>query len=125
MTAADQNQSPAPASTAAAGKGPTAAGKPPSLPVPPVPAARRFFMPPAPRSLPAAADAVEPPSQFSIQLEQPEVSSPAAAPGIVINPVEPQRRRRSDTTLLIAILVALAVIVVGLGLAVLFSPGGQ
>ena len=51
--------------------------------------------------------------------------SAATAPGIVINPVEPQRRRRSDTTLLIAILVALAVIVVGLGLAVLFSPGGQ
>jgi hypothetical protein len=124
MTAANQNQSPAPASTAAAGKGPTAAGKPTSLPVPPVPAARRFFMPPAPRSLPAA-DAVEPPSQFSLQLEQPEVSSPAAASGLVINPVEPQRRRRSDTTLLIAILVALAVIVVGLGLAVLFSPGVQ
>ena len=41
---------------------------------------------------------------------------------IVIDPVEPQRRRRSDATLLIAILVALAVIVVGLGLAVLFSP---
>ena len=90
---------------------------------PHVPPARRFFMPPPPRSL-ATAAAAEPAGNFTLQVDQPQMSA-ATAPGIVINPVEPQRRRRSDTTLLIAILAALAVIVVGLGLAVLFSPGGQ
>ena len=78
-------------------------------------------MPPPPRSVAAVGLATES-EGFSVSVESEQSLAGEPVVGIVIDPVEPQRRRRSDATLLIAILVALAVIVVGLGLAVLFSP---
>ena len=88
---------------------------------PTLPPAPRFFAPPPPRSI-AASDLAVGGEGFSlpVEAERPLAGEPVV--GIVIDPVEPHRRRRSDTALLIAILVALAVIVIGLGLAVLFSP---
>ena len=82
-------------------------------------------MPPPPRSL-AAAMPGESADGFSLQLteHEPPVGK-AATPGIVIQSIDPPRRRRSDTTMLIAILAALAVIAVGLGLAVLFGEVPQ
>jgi len=88
---------------------------------PPPPPAHRFFMPPPPRSV-AAAEIAAGSEGFSVPAEAEDSLAGEAVVDIVIDPVEPHRRRRSDTTLLIAILVALTVIVVGLGLAVLFSP---
>lgn len=82
-------------------------------------------MPPPPRSL-AAARPAEAADGFSLQVteHEPEVGQ-ASTPGIVIQSIDPPRRRRSDTTTLIAILAALTVIAVGLGLAVLFGEAPQ
>ncbi|MGA1617960.1 MAG: hypothetical protein ACO37F_05535 [Pirellulales bacterium] len=88
---------------------------------PPLPPAHQFFMPPPPRSV-AASQIAAGSEGFSVPAEAEHPLGSEAVVDIVIDPVQPHRRRRSDTTLLIAILVALAVIVVGLGLAVLFSP---
>jgi len=97
-----------------------------STPHPPeVPAAlpagqRRFVMPPPPRgwaSTPAGGD-----GEFSIVPGGSETTAPPdAAPQIFIEPVQPRRRCRSDTMLMIAILTALAVVAGGLAALVLLS----
>lgn len=63
---------------------------------------------------------------FTLQVteHEPQVGQ-APTPGIVIQSTDPPRRRRSDTTTLIAILAALAVIAMGLGLAALFGGAPQ
>ncbi len=121
MEAAEQH----PPAGQAAGAGPEKEPNSPADPAdpakpPPLPNVRRFFMPPPPRSV-AEAVPGKTGEGFSLAaaIESSAALQPAAA--IVINPVEPRRRRRSDTSLLIAILVALAVIAVGLGVVVLFG----
>lgn len=81
-------------------------------------------MPPPPRSIAAAApQSTESVGGLALRLDAPG-QGPDAAPvaGIVIQAVDPPRRRsRSDTTLLIALLAAVAVLAVCLGAAVLLG----
>ncbi len=106
------------------------AAPPPTGPAapPPVPSEQRFFMPPPPRSIAETSQISDDPQEgFSLTLTAP-TNQPTAAPvaGIVLQSVDPPRRRpRSDTTLLIALLTAVAVLAVLLGAAVLFgeAPG--